>query len=36
MTIKGTVLTEENKDPRSHQVVMKTEGPESDNTATPW
>ena len=36
MTIKRNVRTEENKDPRSHQVVMKMEGPESDNTATHW
>ena len=29
-----TVRTEENKVPRSHQLVMKTEWPESESTAT--
>ena len=31
---EGTVRTEENKVPRSHQLVMKTEWPESESRAT--
>ena len=32
---KGTVPAEENKDPRSHQVIMKNGMPESDSASTP-